>query len=101
MNLDKLERKLVAAARNQPPGDEVPYAFEKRVMARIMARTISDVWAVWGQALWRSAGVCLAVVLLLAAISVFIPTSNAPAPGDLSLDFQKTMLAAMDTDYSR
>ena len=29
MNLAELERKLIAAARANPPSDRVPYAFEK------------------------------------------------------------------------
>ena len=35
MNLPKLQEKLLAAARGNPPGDQVPYAFEQRVMARL------------------------------------------------------------------
>ena len=35
MNLAELERKLIAAARANPPSDRVPYAFEKRIMARL------------------------------------------------------------------
>ena len=35
MKLDDLQRKLIAAARKNPPDDGVPYAFEKRVMARL------------------------------------------------------------------
>ena len=39
MNLAELERKLIAAARANPPSDRVPYAFEKRIMARLAARS--------------------------------------------------------------
>ncbi len=39
MNLAELQKKLIAAARANPPGDGVPYAFEKRVMALLAART--------------------------------------------------------------
>ncbi len=31
MNVDELRRKLIAAARANPPSDHVPYAFEKRI----------------------------------------------------------------------
>ena len=40
MNLAELERKLIAAARANPPSDRVPYAFEKRIMARLAARPV-------------------------------------------------------------
>ena len=42
MNLAELQKKLIAAARANPPGDGVPYAFEKRVMALLAARTTSS-----------------------------------------------------------
>ena len=35
MNLDNLHNKLITAARATPADDRVPYAFEKRVMARL------------------------------------------------------------------
>ena len=38
MNLAELQRKLIAAARANAPGDGVPYAFEKRVMALLASR---------------------------------------------------------------
>ena len=47
MNLAELERKLIAAARANPPSDRVPYAFEKRIMARLAARPVVDGWALW------------------------------------------------------
>ena len=55
MNLAELERKLIAAARANPPSDRVPYAFEKRIMARLAARPVADGWALWARALWRAA----------------------------------------------
>ena len=53
MNLAELERKLIAAARANPPSDRVPYAFEKRIMARLAAWPVADSWALWARALWR------------------------------------------------
>ena len=47
MNLDELQKKLTAAARQQPPDDRVPYMFEKRIMALIAERA-----AVSGRRLW-------------------------------------------------
>jgi len=38
MNLAGLQRKLIAAARANPPSDRVPFAFEKRILAQLRAR---------------------------------------------------------------
>jgi hypothetical protein len=101
MRHSELQNKLIAAARAQAPRDRVPYAFEKRVMAHILSRPVTDVWAQWAHALWRSAVACLAFVLLLGTLSVFIPKKNSQVSGDLSQEFEKTLLAALDSDYSR
>ena len=94
MNLVELERKLISAARANPPGDKVPYAFEKRIMAHLAARPALDGWAQWGTALWRATAPCAAIMLLLGVWSFLSP--NGSASTDLSQDFQKTMFAAID-----
>ena len=101
MNLEELERKLVATARAHPPGDQVPYAFEKRVMARLPARGGDHPGAGWARALWRGAMASLALVLLVGVLSLFLPQRDV-ASNDLTQDFEQTMLAAIDqdTDYS-
>ncbi len=98
MKLLDLEKKLIAAARVNTPSDRVPYAFHKRVMAHIGAHPVSA-GALWAEALWRSAGACLAIVAIMAAVAAFSPKATAPATPDLALDFEKTMLAALQTDY--
>jgi hypothetical protein len=97
MNLAELERKLIAAARANPPGDRVPYAFEKRIMARLAVRPAVDHWALWARALWRAAALCVAVMLLLGAWSFFDPQTGSPAT-DLSQQLEQTLLAAVDQD---
>ena len=97
MNLAELERKLIAAARANPPGDRVPYAFEKRIMARLVARPAMDHCALWGRALWRAAAPCVAVMLLLGAWSFFTPQTSSSAT-DLSQQLEQTLLAAVDQD---
>jgi hypothetical protein len=97
MNHAELERKLMAVARANPPSDRVPYSFEKRIMARLAARPISDGWELWGRALWRAAAPCVAIMLLLGAWSYFMPQTSAPAT-DLSQDLEQTLLAAVDQD---
>jgi hypothetical protein len=96
MNLADLERKLIAAARAHPPSDRVPYAFEKRILARLAAQPRADGWQLWAGALWRAAAPCVAIMLLLLAWSLFTPGS-APA-NDLSQDLEQTLLAAVDQD---
>ena len=90
MKLAELERKLIAAARANAPGDRVPYAFEKRIMARLAARPAFDHWALWGRALWQGAVSCAAIALLFGAWTFFGPELNKTT-GDLSQDFESAV----------
>ena len=99
MNVDNLHEKLIAAARENPPSDRVPYAFEKRVIARLTARPVPDQWAQWARALWRGAAACVAVTLLFSAWS-FYSGSATTATTDLSQQFENTLIAAADQDQS-
>jgi len=67
MNLDNLQQKLIAAARTAQPSDRVPYAFEKRIMARLAEAAHIDVLGAWSAALWRAAVPCIAITLLSGA----------------------------------
>jgi len=87
----QLQQKLIAAARNNPPSDQVPVAFEKRVMARLR-QPIVDVWNSWGAALWQSAVACVAVTFLVMVWSQVHDQDN----DTLSAAFEKTVLAAAD-----
>jgi hypothetical protein len=95
MNPAELQKKLIAAARANPPGDGVPYAFEKRVMALLAARTASGNPVLWVRGLWRAAVSCLAIALMLGVWSFFNPVTGA-GTGDLSQNFESTLLAAVD-----
>jgi hypothetical protein len=97
MNLAQLERKLIAAARANPPSARVPYAFEKRILAHLAARPMLDRWELWGRALWRAAAPCIAITVLLGAWSFFAPQHNTPTT-DLSQQLEQTLLAAVDQD---
>jgi hypothetical protein len=90
-----LQKKLIAAARANPPGDSVPYAFEKRVTALLAARAATDRLALWVRGLWRAAASCVAVALLLGAWALFNPDAAANAD-DLSQNFENTLLASVD-----
>ncbi len=99
MNLEQLQQKLIAAARNNPPGDHVPYAFEKRIIARLASRPVPDRWAQWAGALWRGAAACVAITLLFSAWSFYSKTTAGPST-DLSQQFENTLLAGIDQDQS-
>jgi hypothetical protein len=95
MNPEELHQKLITAARQRGPSDHVPYAFEKRIMAQLAARTGADHWVVWAQGLWRAAGACVALAVVFGAFSLFTPAP--PDNGnDLSQDFENTLLASVD-----
>jgi hypothetical protein len=95
MNVTELHQRLIAAARANPPSDRVPYAFEKRIMARLAALPALDGWAQWSRAMWRAVAPCVVMALLVAVWMYFTPkTDNAPV--DLSQDFDNTLLVAVD-----
>lgn len=95
MNVNHLQQKLLAAARANPPSDRVPYAFEKRIMARLSEKPLADVWALWSRLLWRAALPCVAVALLICAWAFFSSRANV-ASNNLSQDFERTLLAAVE-----
>jgi hypothetical protein len=95
MNLVELQRKLIAAARVHPPGDGVPYAFEKRVTALLASRVAPDHMALWVRGLWHAAVSCVAITMILGALAFFTPAST-PGSNDLSQDFENTLLASVD-----
>ena len=97
MNLAELERKLMAAARSRPVSEAVPYAFVQRVMAHVKARPAVDEWSQWARALWRAAGPCIAIMLLLGTWS-FLGPANTPSAMDLSQEFEYTVLAVVEQE---
>jgi hypothetical protein len=105
MNLERLQEKLLAAARGNPPSDRVPLAFEKRVLANLTSKPQLDLTALWSRALWRATVPCLALTILLTSLSLFPTnsTDNSGADGtvtatteDLSTVFEETLLASSD-----
>jgi hypothetical protein len=95
MNIAELQKKLLAAARANPPGDHVPYAFEKRVMALLAARAATEPLVMWMRGLWRAALSCAVIALLFGAWAFFNPTATTNA-NDLSQNFENTLLASVD-----
>jgi hypothetical protein len=97
MNLIELEKKLIEVARANPPSEQVPLAFEKRVMALILSRPVHDIWAAWAKGLWYAAAPCVAIMLLFSGWALFQPAPKTPSV-DLAQQFDNTMLAAVDQD---
>ena len=63
MNISELETALIKAVRNQPPDAHVPYAFEKRIMARLTSLPATP-WFACGRSLLRAALACMVITLL-------------------------------------
>jgi len=100
MNPEKLQQKLLAAARAHPPREHVPYAFEKRIMAQLTRPRMEDVGASWARAMWRAATPCLAVMLLLAAWSFLgteSVTPNTAVVDSFEQQFEQVLLAGIDS----
>ena len=93
MNVDKLQEKVIAIARKTPPSDHVPFAFEKRIMARLMEAGMPDGWLLWSRALWRAAIPCLLLVLF---VSVWSSASAGSEEVDFSLQFEEAVLAELN-----
>jgi anti-sigma-K factor RskA len=96
MNLDDLHKQLIAAARTTAPNERVPYAFEKRIMARLLPGVRVDAWATWSHALWRAAVSCVAVVMLCGAWALW--SQQQPANPDFSQEFESAVVASASPD---
>ena len=94
MDLRKLQSKLLAAARANPPEEGMPYAFEKRVMANLATVRPVDEWVWWTQALWRGAAACVGVALLVSAWTTLPPSKDRAAKG--AVDLEETVFASVD-----
>ena len=93
MDLLNLKQKLLAAARANPPKEEVPYAFEKRIMARLATLPQPDEWVWWARALWRGAAACALVALLLSVWSALPLSGNS---GSGSVDLEEAVVASVN-----
>lgn len=96
MNAELLRQKLLASARAHarvhPPSDHVPYAFEKRIMARLASREMPDAWAAWGAMLWRAVAPCFALMLVAGIGSYVI----RPSSEDFGAQLNAVLIADLD-----
>ena len=91
MKLDNLHQKLIAAARAEQPSDRVPYAFEKRIMARIASGGAVDLLGAWSAALWRAALSCVVVSVVCCACVLW---ASRRAEMDFSREFDTAVFAS-------
>lgn len=97
MDLAELERKLIAAARVNPPDETVPIAFEKRVMARIAEVHGPSYASLWAQGLWRGALASMtAAGVVCGAVLLFGLRSDRAE--EFADQFESTMLAAVELE---
>jgi hypothetical protein len=92
MNEKELHAKLIAAARKYPPGEQVPYAFEKRIMSRLSALPAPNVWSLWGRPLWQAALSCV-VITVLCWLSAYGRLWHVEAADNFSQDFEAAVFA--------
>ena|ERR1039457_1303945 len=92
MNLNELHDKLMAVAGKNPPGDHVPYAFEKRIMNRLASVAPLNPWALWGGPLWRSAVSCVAITALC-GLWCLAANRQADSPESFSQVFEAAVVA--------
>lgn len=100
MDISKLYKTLIAAARANQPADAVPYAFEKRIISQLRALGPEDPLKLWSRALWRAAVPCLGIMLLLGGWSFTQNHSNSSG-SDLSQQLEHALLAEVDQEQAQ
>jgi hypothetical protein len=95
MNVDKIQEKLIAVARKMRPGDQVPHAFQKRIMARIGHATPLNCWALWAKPLWSAAVSCVAITLLCGLWSL-AARPHADNSETFSQDFERAVFSSVN-----
>ena len=93
MNLSELQNKLLAAARRNPPDEHVPYAFEKRIMARLAGAPKPNEWLAWTRALWFGAAACVGIAVIT---SVWPAQGNEEEEDGFSQGVEQSILASAD-----
>jgi hypothetical protein len=101
MNTDELQKRLLKAARALPVSDHAPYAFERRIMAKLAAQPVLDAWALWSRFLWRAAAPCVGIMLVLTFWTLLANPPNRPSD-TLAADFERTVwgpLSSIDESW--
>jgi hypothetical protein len=95
MKPSDLKTKLIGAARKEPLRDDVPYAFEKRIMARLAGVSPANFWALWERPLWRGALSCMAITLLCGVWSLTV-TPSRDTSDTVAQDSELTVFASLN-----
>ena len=93
MDLPRLHKILIAAARDSAPAETVPYAFEQRMLARLRPRWPVNPWAVWSRGLGRAAACSVAAAFFLGFSTQPGPEAGADS---FSWDLDQAMFASVD-----
>ncbi|MEY2410233.1 MAG: hypothetical protein QOF48_2903 [Verrucomicrobiota bacterium] len=93
MNLTELQKRLLAVARRNPPGDAVPYRFERRIMARLGEAPQPAIWLAWSRALWLGAAACTLVAI---CAGVWAPATRDDNGTSFSEGIEQTIMASSD-----
>src|SRR3954469_23662475 len=83
--------EFLSLARELPRNERTPYAFEKRIMARISQTPMGETVSEWAQLLWRAMAPCVGIMLVAAAVSM-AAFSGDPTP-DETPDLEATVFA--------
>lgn len=99
MNWQLLHDKLIRAARQNPPADEVPFAFATRVMAGLPGPyprlPLNDEWTAIARAFCWSAGACCAIAMGISIWAfTFDPARDSSAT--FSSELEQTILASIN-----
>jgi len=95
MNIPELHAKLIAAARKHPPGEHIPFAFEKRILSHLSAVPAPNLWALWCRPLWHAAISCVAITVLC-GLWAFHSRPSTNEAGNFSQDFEAAVFAPMN-----
>lgn len=92
MNIERLQSKLLEASRKAgPPAGAVPYAFEKRIMARLKSLPCNDIVSLWNRMLWRAAVPSL-IVMISASLWVLV-AQDTRSPDNLGTELEEVIFA--------
>jgi hypothetical protein len=94
MEQPDFQRSFLKLAANLPENDRVPFAFEKRIMARLSSGPALDPLTVWGGLLWKSVLPCLGVLLLTSMLAALTTQTDPYAP-----DLESAVLEPIAAEY--
>ena len=87
--------QFVRVAQSLPDNCDAPFAFEKRIIARIEDIGIPDLWRAWVPAMWKAAaaGLCIFGIATLLQSSVTNPSDDL-----LDGELEETVLASVNSE---